>query len=1191
MSNRFLSTSGSGNTNLTNGSADLFINSLGISNLNQSMPLKTNASREIITSKLDQTDINNLQTDLNLKGELSYTKSDTHSNPPAGQIKTYFKTDGEFYKKDENGTETVFGSAEKLILVEKTTDIDYSDNIKFFTYSDNTLNTHNFYDYTSTPVKPDLRQAFEPIELPTNVASEAELDTAISTEAKNIVITASFPITTQKVIGHSCKISQSSGLSFASSVDTPFTITGDNTTIDGLQIINDRTSSIVSCLKFNNLVAINNTVKNCIFTTNEFAIVSDNAQIQIHNCQFKFTGTADSHRYIHLTKTTGKTLIYSNTFQSNGAFSTACMLVNGTAINYKDGSLIVYNNSSTGGTIQRMGIMEMVPDSNFTLSFIKNTIETFTDFFILYVGSNPLAGFKEIILHRNNVSLVAGSTGFKGLIGIDSFTTGININTSTIIKGSQNTLPTSFRTDYNFIPQSSASNPLMMYRPDKFNLSITPILINPPLVSYYQTDNTQNTSLNVEYWARQQFIARKASAQNQWDSVVYSPEKKLWVATAVDGTINNQVMTSYDGINWTNQTIPVIGQWRHVAWSSGLGQFCAVGSINPRIMTSSDGINWSIRSVPELVQYWCVEWIAGLNIWVACGDTRVITSHDGITWTNRYNSLTITWLCIAYSNRRIVIAGTGGSVITSENGSTWTPRTSGNTTDWTGMTYSDDKNLFVAVGDTGSTRHMYSSDDGITWTTKATPENNNWKSVIWAKTLGIFVAVSQNGTQRKMISVDGINWTARYASEDNLWYSLGYNDDAGLIVGVASSGTYRVFTFPDSGIGNVLGPSSSTDNAIVCFNGSGGDAIKNSLATVDVNGDITARNITLDDTGGGDILANKIQSTSAIKSLSLVNKSTATGAGIIIDASTQGNIKLNGTSYTGGANKIMKVDSTGVVELSNATLDSSGNLTSYNILPASDNAQDIGTSDASYRNIYIKGDVFKNGTVIGGTGDVVGPPSSTIGELCWFSTATGKRISPTSGISTNGSGLLQCQSLVSTGIIQASDNNFTISQIRCGDASYAYIAEYGTNDSDSLYLYGSAAIYSNTSISNVSDRNYKKNINPYVITEPLDKVNKLSLKSFNYIDSTSKNGAEKKHIGYIAQDVEEVYDEAVEKVSKFKTDTDGKYLLDDNGEKIIEEKYHLTPYYITLLQTEAIKELTKKCEELTKRVQELENKI
>jgi len=499
MADKFLNTSGSGKVNLSNGTTNIYAAKLAAANLNPSRPIKTNAVRELVSQNLDISDVNNLQSELTTKQEISFINNDTHANPPAGQTKLYVKTDGNVYKKDSAGTESgLGGSAEKLILVGRTTDIDYSENVKLFTYSDNTLNTHNFYDYTSIPTKPDLRQAFEPTVAPTNVASEAELDTAISTQASNIVITASFTITTQKVIGHSCKITQSSGLSFTSSVDTPFTITGDNTTIDGLQIINNRTSSIVSCLNFNNLVAINNTVRNCIFTTNEFGIVSNNAQIQIHNCQFKFTGTADSHRYIHLTKITGKTLIYSNIFESNGAFSTACLLVNGTAINYKDGSLIVYNNTSSNGTIQRMGIMELIPDSNFTLSFIQNTIETFTDFFILYVGNNPLAGFKEIILYKNNVSLVAGSTGFKGLIGIDSFTTGNNINTSTIIRASQNTLPTQFRVDYSFIPQSSATNPLMMYRPDKFNLTISPILINPPLVSYYDdTDNSENTNITA----------------------------------------------------------------------------------------------------------------------------------------------------------------------------------------------------------------------------------------------------------------------------------------------------------------------------------------------------------------------------------------------------------------------------------------------------------------------------------------------------------------------------------------------------------------------------------------------------------------------------------------------------------------------------------------------------------------------
>jgi len=499
MSNKFLNPGGS--MNLSNGTANIFASELGAISLDPSQPIKTNSVRQLVSTKLDISDVNNLSSELNTKNELSFIGNDTHTNPTAGQVKLYAKTDGNFYKKDSAGNESILGgTSEKLILVEKTTDIDYSEEVKSFTYSDNTLNTHNFYDYTSIPFKPELRQAFEPTDAATNVTSEAELDSAIAAQAKNIVLTVSFSITTQKIIAHSCKISQSVGLTFTSSIDMPFMIQVDNVTIDGLSIINSGTSSIVNCLYFNSTTAINNTVRNCIFTTNEFAIASNNAQIQIHNCQFKFTGTADSHRYINLTKTTGKTLIYSNTFESNGAFSTACLLLNGFGINYKDGSLIVYNNTSSNGTIQRMGIMEVIPDGNFTLSFIENTIQTFTDFFILYVGSNPLAGFKEIILHKNNVTLDPASTGFKGLIGIDSSTTGNTISTSTIIRASQNTLPTTFRPDYAFIPKSSASNPLMMYRPDKFNLTIPNILINPPLVSYEEGTNVtelQNKTQNI----------------------------------------------------------------------------------------------------------------------------------------------------------------------------------------------------------------------------------------------------------------------------------------------------------------------------------------------------------------------------------------------------------------------------------------------------------------------------------------------------------------------------------------------------------------------------------------------------------------------------------------------------------------------------------------------------------------------
>jgi hypothetical protein len=188
-------------------------------------------------------------------------------------------------------------------------------------------------------------------------------------------------------------------------------------------------------------------------------------------------------------------------------------------------------------------------------------------------------------------------------------------------------------------------------------------------------------------------------------------------------------------------------------------------------------------------------------------------------------------------------------------------------------------------------------------------------------------------------------------------------------------------------------------------------------------------------------------------------------------------------------------------------------------------------------------------------------------------------------------GSIYCTYLESSSHVCARNNNEQISQLRVGDGNYCQIAEYGTHDSDQLSLYGNKGIYSNVEIAVTSDRNYKKNIENYVISNPLEKVLGLELKSFNLIDENVKEGREEKqHIGYIAQEVNEIYTEAVEVVDKYKTNVEGKYLFNEDGTKMTENKYHIKPFYITLLQNEAIKELTTRVQELTTRITALENK-
>ena len=64
-------------------------------------------------------------------------------------------------------------------------------------------------------------------------------------------------------------------------------------------------------------------------------------------------------------------------------------------------------------------------------------------------------------------------------------------------------------------------------------------------------------------------------------------------------------------------------------------------------------------------------------------------------------------------------------------GQIWDTRTSAANNPWNDIVYSSEKNLFVAVGRSGTNRVM-TSTDGITWTARATPNTCEWNSVTYA---------------------------------------------------------------------------------------------------------------------------------------------------------------------------------------------------------------------------------------------------------------------------------------------------------------------------------------------------------------------------------------------------------------------------------------------------------------------------
>ena len=181
------------------------------------------------------------------------------------------------------------------------------------------------------------------------------------------------------------------------------------------------------------------------------------------------------------------------------------------------------------------------------------------------------------------------------------------------------------------------------------------------------------------------FATRSTSAaDNEWRSVCWSSELRLFVAVADTGS-GNRVMTSPDGITWTARTSAADNVWYSVCWSPELSLFVAVASsgTGDRVMTSPDGITWTARTSAADNNWVGVCWSPELSLFVAVASSgtgnRVMTSPNGITWTARTSAVDNVWRSVCWSPElslfvAVALSGSGNRVMTAY-GCTYNPLT------------------------------------------------------------------------------------------------------------------------------------------------------------------------------------------------------------------------------------------------------------------------------------------------------------------------------------------------------------------------------------------------------------------------------------------------------------------------------------------------------------------------------------
>ncbi len=106
---------------------------------------------------------------------------------------------------------------------------------------------------------------------------------------------------------------------------------------------------------------------------------------------------------------------------------------------------------------------------------------------------------------------------------------------------------------------------------------------------------------------------------------------------------------------------------------------------------------------------------------------------------------------------------------------------------WFGSVYAEDKQLFVAICATGTSR-IQTSRDGKTWRSITAPAANTWTKIAYAPELGRFVAVSFDGANRVMYSNDGYTWTLGTMPGTATWYDIAWSPRLRMFVAVNLTG-------------------------------------------------------------------------------------------------------------------------------------------------------------------------------------------------------------------------------------------------------------------------------------------------------------------------------------------------------------------------------------------------------------------
>jgi hypothetical protein len=368
-------------------------------------------------------------------------------------------------------------------------------------------------------------------------------------------------------------------------------------------------------------------------------------------------------------------------------------------------------------------------------------VSTGTTYYVrtITTGSQNTFTITDSVGGATNVSLVDGTGSMKmGHVGWD------HINPGTPLAASFDST-----TVYSIEPRIFYSKPA-------FSINSSSTIAQPLTTTYvsiafgngkYVALPNENATLAVSTngleWTEQLL-----PVAGTWKDITYGNGYWVIISTSLANVSSSRVLYSNSElVTWKSSFLPLLfaGTWNKVIYGNGVfiavptdsQQACAISDTNGSTWNSASSLPGPARTTSDVAY--------GAGTFVAISNNSAVVSYItdtiGGIWSTSTLPRSTTWSSVAYGNGRFVaISSTLGKAAYSFDGITWYD----SLYNVAGTTITYGNGVFLAVGYEPTGGIIFTSEDGVTWDTRSASLNVRETVFGITSNVGRFVSVSGN---------------------------------------------------------------------------------------------------------------------------------------------------------------------------------------------------------------------------------------------------------------------------------------------------------------------------------------------------------------------------------------------------------------------------------------------------------------